>query len=98
MEACHLHYDKASDTASERDGDEIFPGEPRLLSQTTQTVNEDCDDEVDNFPCMNAYYFSHLISKCTTAKKHEKLFTHFTVFSSELRLLLPNLDRETLVY
>ena len=76
MEACRLHYDKATDTASEREGDELFPGEPRLLSQKTQTVNEDCDDEVDNFPCMNAYYFSHLISNgylkwkgCLTMRK-----------------------------
>ena len=33
MEACRLHYDKTSDTASERDGDELFPGEPTLITK-----------------------------------------------------------------
>ena len=104
LEACRLHDDEATDTASEGEGDVLFPGEPRLLSRKTQTVNEDCDDEVDNFPCMHAFSFSHLISECTTAKKHRKLFTHFTGFSSEqrcletLNILLPNLDRKNLVY
>ena len=65
-----------------------------------KTVN----DEVDNFPCMHAFSLSHLISKCTTAKKHKKLFAHFTGFSSQehfletLIFLLPNLDRKNLVY
>lgn len=104
MEACRLHDDEATDTASKGEGDVLSPGEPRLLSRKTQTVNEDCDDEVDNFPCTHAFSFSHLISKCTTAKKHEILFTHFTRFSSEqgfletLNFLLPNLDRKNLVY
>ena len=86
------------------EGDVLFLGEPKLLSRKTQTVRKDCDDEVDNFPCMQAFSFSHLISKCTTAKKREKLFAHFTGFSSQqrfletLKFLLPNLDRKNLVY
>ena len=101
LEACRLKDDEATDTASEGEGDVLFPGEPKLLSRKTQSVREDCDDEVDHIPCMHALSFSHLISKCTTAKKHEKLFAHFTGFSSQQRFLetfnflLPNLHRKT---
>ena len=95
-----MHDEEATDTASKEEGDELFPEEPMLLSQKTQTV-DNCDDEVDNFPCMHAFSFCHLISKYKIAKRHEKLFTHFTGFSSEqrfletLNFLLPSLDRKT---
>ena len=50
---------------------------------------------------MHAFSFSHLISECRIAKRHEKLFTHFTGFSSEQRFLekflLPSLDRKNWV-
>ena len=87
LEACRLHDDEATDSESEGEADILFPGEPRLLSQKTQAVTKNYDDEVDSSPCMHAFSFSHLISQFATMKKHEKSYTHFTRLSSQLRFL-----------
>ena len=53
---------------------------------------------------MHGFSVSHLLSKCTTQKKEERLFNHFTGFNSHgefmntLQFLLPNLDRTGLLY
>ena len=55
-------------------------------------------------PCSHKFSIGHLLSKCTTPKKEEKLFIHFTGFNSHaefmntLQFLLPNLDRKLLIY
>ena len=62
-----------------------------------------CDEITDishRIPCLHRFSVYHLLSKCTTLSKEEKLFTHFTGFNSYvdfmnvLKFLLPNLDRE----
>ena len=61
-------------------------------------------DEHWRIPCSHKFSVAHLLSKCTTPKKEEKLFTHFTGFNSHgdfmntLHLLFPNLDRKLLIY
>lgn len=61
-------------------------------------------DDHWRIPCSHKFSIGHLLSKCTTPKKEEKLFTHFTGFNSHgefmntLQFLLPNLDRKLLIY
>ena len=78
-----------------------------LISRKTQTFEDDmCTTSDDNWriPCSHTFSVAHLLSKCTTPKKEEKLFTHFTGFNSHgefmntLQFLLPNLDRKRLIY
>ena len=61
-------------------------------------------DDYERIPCSHKFSVAHLLSKCTTPKIEEKLFTHFTGFSSHgefmntLQFVLPNLDRKLLIY
>ena len=66
-----------------------------------------CDDWIDisfRVPCLHRFSLSHLLSKCTTPSKEEKMFSHFTRFDSyagfmdTLKFILPNLDRKLLIY
>ena len=99
--------EKATDTASEgvmavstRTGEE-------LIFRKTQTYEDDIcskSDENRGIPCIHKFSVSHLLSKSTTPKTEDKLFTHFTGFNSHdefmntLQFLLPNLDRKNLIY
>ena len=78
-----------------------------LISRKTQTFEDDICSKLDEhlrIPCLHKFSASHLLSKCTTPKTEDKLFTHFTGFNSHgefmntLQLLLPNLDRKMLIY
>ena len=98
MEPGRLHNEEASDNAPEVEGDVLFPGKPRLLSRKTQTVNEDCDDEVGKFAMNIHIFFPASGFKIYRSKdKHERLFTHFIGFNSgqgfleTLNFLMPNL-------
>ena len=61
-------------------------------------------DDHWRIPCSHKFSVGHLLSTCTTPKKEEKLFTHFTGFNfyaefmNMLQFLLPNLDRKLLIY
>ena len=88
--------EEATDTASEGEGEETFN------LRKTQTQKDDFCDEITDIshriPCLHRFSVYHLLSKCTTLSKEEKLFTHFTGFNSYvdfmniLKFLLPNLD------
>ena len=100
--------EEAIDKASEGEGDEtlILSG-LTLTSRKTQTQEDDFGDEITDIshriPCLHSFSVYHLLSKCTTLSKEEKLFTHFTGFNSYvdfmnvLKFLLPNLDRKKLI-
>ena len=101
--------EEATDTASEGEGEETFtPSGLTLTSRKTQTQEDDFCDEITDIshriPCLHSFSVYHLLSKCTTLAKEEKLFTHFTGFNSYvdfmnvLKFLLPNLDRKNLIY
>jgi len=101
--------EEATDTASEGEGDAAVStrtGE-ELISRKTQTYEDDICSKLDEnlrIPCLHKFSVSHLLSKCTTLKKEDKFFTHFTGFNSHgefmntLQFLLPNLDRKMLIY
>ena len=101
--------EEVTDTASEGEGDMAVStrsGE-ELISRKTQTYEDDICSKLDEhlrIPCLHKFSASHLLSKCTTPKKEDKLFTHFTGFNSHgdfmntLQFLLPNLDRKMLIY
>ena len=101
--------EEATDTASEGEGDTAVStrtGE-ELISRKTQTYEDDIYSKLDEYlriPCLHKFSVSHLLYKCTTPKKEDKLFTHFTGFNSHgeymntLQFLLPNLDRKMLIY
>ena len=101
--------EEATDTASEGEGDisvSIRTGQ-QLISRKKQTFEDDICSKLDDslrIPCSHKFSVSHLLSKCTTPKKEEKLFTHFTGFNSHiefmntLQFLLPNLNRKMLIY
>ena len=101
--------EKATDAASEGEGVMAFStrtGE-ELISRNTETYEDDiCStlDENRRIPCIHKFSVSHLLSKSTTPKTEDKLFTHFTGFNSHdefmntLQFLLPNLDRKNLIY
>ena len=90
----------------------LRPFVPRLpfsgndMSMMTQTQENDFYEITDTshrIPCLHSFSVYHLLSKCTTLSKEEKLFTHLTGFNSyvdfnTLKLLLPNLDRKNLIY
>ena len=78
-----------------------------LISRKTQTYEDDICSKLDEhlrIPCLHKFSAFHLLSKCTTPKKEDKLFTHFTGFNSHgefmntLQFLFPNLDRKMLIY
>ena len=79
--------EEATDTASEGEGDMAVStrsGE-ELISRKTQTYEDDICSKLDEhlrIPCLHKFSASHLLSKCTTPKKEDKLFTHFTGFNS----------------
>ena len=104
LESCRVQAEEATDTASEGKVTFCFLKSLSCSSRKSQTFGEDCDDEVDRLPCLHAFSLGHLVSKCVTKKKEEKLFTNFTGFSSKqrfietLNFLLPNQDRTKLVY
>ena len=79
----------------------------QLFTRKTQTFEDDICSKLDDsfrIPCSHKFSVSHLLSKCTTPKKEEKLFTHFTGFNSHiefmntLQFLLSNLNRKMLIY
>ena len=95
--------EEATDAASEGEG--VMAVSTRtgeeLTFRKTQTYEDDiCSKLEENrrIPCIHTFSVSHLLSKCTTPKKEDKLFTHFTGFNSHdefmntLQFLLPNLD------
>ncbi|KAM7430037.1 hypothetical protein ABFA07_019195 [Porites harrisoni] len=110
LEAIRTEEDEATDTASEGEGDPVTSSSGKdlgLVSRKTQTYEDDmCTSSDDHWriPCSHKFSVGHLLSKCTTPKKEEKLFTHFTGFNSHgefmntLQFLLPNLDRKLLIY
>jgi len=104
LEACRLEEEEETDTASEGEGDALYSLRPQILSRKTQTYKEDCCDEIGPLPCSHKFSVSHLLSKCVTKKKEEKLFKHFTgfdsykIFSTTLEFLLPSLDRHNMIY
>ena len=88
--------------------DELRVSGLTLTSQKTQTYEDDsCDNFIDisfRVPCLHHFSLSHLLSKCTTPSKEEKMFSHFTGFDSypgfkdTLKFILPNLDRKLLTF
>ena len=101
--------EEATDTAFEGEGEETLTlSGLTLTSRKTQTQEDDFCDEITDIshriPCLHSFSVYHLLSKCTTLSKEEKLFTHFTGFNSYvdfmnvLKFLLPNLDRKNLIY
>lgn len=101
LQVWHENKDEETDTASEGEGDVLDPQRPSSVSRNIQT---DYSFEELDLPCQHSFSVSHLLSKSTTEKKEEKFFTHFTGFNSNaqfketLRFLVPNLDRNNLVY
>ena len=79
--------EEATDTASKGEGDTAVStrsGE-ELIFQKTQTYEDDICSKLEEhlrIPCLHNFFASHLLSKCTTPKKEDKLFTHFTGFNS----------------
>ena len=73
--------------ASEGEGDMAVStrtGE-ELISRKTQTYEDDICSKLDKhlrIPCLHTFSAFHLLSKGTTPKKEDKLFTHFTRFNS----------------
>ena len=110
LDAIRTEEDEATDTASEGEGNVVTSSSGKdlgLISRKTQTFEDDmCTTSDDHWriPCLHKFSVAHLLSKCTTPKKEEKLFTHFTGFNSHgefmntLQFLLPNLDRKLLIY
>ena len=109
LEARRIEKEEAADTASEGEGDMIDANSSgkELISRKTQTFEDDICSKLDDFsriPCLHSFSVSHLLSKCITPSKEEKLFTHFTGFNSHgefmnnLQFVLPNLDRKILIY
>jgi len=101
--------EEATDTASEGEGDiSVLNGTGhQLVSRKTQTFEDDVCIKLDHslrIRCLHKFSVSHLLSKCTTSKKEEKFFSHFTGFNSHiefmntLQFLLPNLNRKMLIY
>ena len=101
--------EEATDTASEGEGDMAVSTRSgkEHISRKTPTYEDDICSKLDEhlrIPCLHKFSVSHLLSKCTTPKKEDKLFTHFTGFNSHgefmntLQFLLPNLDRKMLIY
>ena len=105
LEKNRTENEEATDSASEGEGDAT---DINLISRKTQTNESDvCGNLFGDFvriPCLHSFSVSHLLSKCTTQKKEEWLFNHFTGFNSHgefmntLQFLLPNLDRTRLLY
>ena len=108
LEDYRTEQDEATDTASEGEGDELIVSGQALTSRKTQTFEDDfCNDlqdESHRISCSHKFSVSHLLSKCTTPNKEEKLFTHFTGLNSyvdfmgTLQFVLPGLDRKQLIY
>ena len=97
--------EEATDTASE--GESVMAVFTRtgkeLIYRKIQTYKDDICSKLDEnrrIPCIHKFSVSHLLSKCTTPKKENKLFKQFTGFNSHdefmntLQFLLPNLDRK----
>ena len=79
--------EEATDTASEGEGGEtVNLSGVTFPSRKTQTQEDDFCDEITEIshriPCLHRFSVYHLLSKCTTLSKEEKLFTHFTGFNS----------------
>ena len=110
LEAIRTEEDEATDTASERKGDPVTNSSEKnlgLVSRKAQTFEDDMynlSDDRWRIPCSHKFSVAHLLSKCTTPTKEEKLFTQFTGFNiygefmNAFQLLLPNLDRKLLIY
>ena len=109
LEAIRAEEEEETDTASEGEGDVVTNtnSDISLVSRKSQTFEDDMcttSDDYERIPCSHKFSVAHLLSKCTTPKIEEKLFTHFTGFSSHgefmntLQFVLPNLDRKLLIY
>ena len=110
LEAIRTEEDEATDTASEGKGDPVTNSSEKdlgLVSRKAQTFEDDMyisSDDHWRIPCSHKFSVAHLLSKCTTPTKEEKLFTQFTGFNiygefmNAFQLLLPNLDRKLLIY
>ena len=110
LEAIRTEEDEEADTAYEAEGDPATNSSEKdqgLVSRKTQKSEDDmCTSSDDHWriPCSHKFSAAHLLSKCTTPKKEEKLFTHFTGFNfhgesmNTLQFLLQNLDRKLLIY
>ena len=109
LEARRIEKEEATDTASEGEGDMMDANSPgkELISRKKQTFEDDICSKLDDYsriPCLHSFSVSHLLSKCITPRKEEKLFTHFTGFNSHgeftntLQFVLPNLGRKILIY
>ena len=77
-----IERDEATDSASEGEG---AATDINLFSRKTQTYESYvCGNLAGDFiriQCLPAFSISHLLSKCTTPKKEERLFNHFTGFN-----------------
>ena len=110
LESIRTEDDKVTNTASEGEGDPVTNSSEKdvgLVSRKTQTFEDDINissDDHRRIPCSHKFSVAHLLSKCATPKKEEKMFTHFTGFNSHgefmnrLQILLPNLDIKLLFY
>ena len=110
LEAIRTEEDEATDTASEGKGDPVTNSSEKdlgLVSRKAQTFEDDMyfsSDDHWRIPCSHKFSVAHLLSKCMTPTKEEKLFTQFTGFNiygefmTALQFLLPNLDRKLLIY
>ena len=101
--------EEATDMASEGEGEETFTLSGLTLTSHKTQMQEDvfCDEITDishRIPCLHSFSVYHLLSKCISLTKEEKLFIHFAGFNSYvdfmnvLKFLLPNLDRKNLIY
>ena len=108
-EARGIEKEEATDTASEGEGNMMDANSSgkELFSRKTQTFEDDICSKLDDYsriPCLHSFSVSHLLSKCITPRKEEKLFSQFTGFNSHgefmntLQFVLPNLDRKILIY
>ena len=110
LEAIRTEEDEATDTASEGKGDPVTNSSEKdlgLVSRKAQTFEDDMyfsSDDHWRIPCSHKFSVAHLLSKCMTPTKEEKLFTQFTGFNiygefmNAFQLLLANLDRKLLIY
>lgn len=105
LNSSRQELEEATDTASEGEGDIML--ETTNISRKTQTFEDEfcCyDNSLKRIPCCHRFSASHLLSKCATAKKEEKLFRQYTCFNNyedfknSLLFLLPGLNRKQLIY
>ena len=104
LEEARLEREEATETASEGEGHPMDE-KKQQISRKTQTSCDDFDPSAPLLkPCSHSFGVKHLLSKCTTKKKEEKLFKHFTGFNDHrrfqqaLNFALPDMNRKHLNY